>query len=80
MDLEKLNSIVYRIFFFGSFLLLAIAVLEFVLNRFGYTILLAIGEGYSAGRLLQLVALLLTFVLALLVRQVREELKKAKIH
>lgn len=79
MDLEKLNSIVYRIFLFGSFLLLAIAVLEFVLNRFGYTVLQAIG-GYTAGRLLQLAALLLTFVLALLVRQVREELKKAKIH
>ena len=78
MDLEKLNSIVYRILFFGSFLLLAVAVLEFVLNWFGYTVLQAIG--YTAGRVLHLAALLLTFVLALLLRQVREELKKAKIH
>lgn len=78
MDLEKLNSIGYRALFFGSFLLLAIAVVEFVLNWFGYTILQAVG--YTAGRLLQLAALLLTFVLALLLRQVREELKKAKTH
>jgi len=78
MDLEKVNSLGYRTLFFGSFLLLAVAVLEFVLNWFGYTVLQAIG--YTAGRLLQLAALLLTFVLALLLRQVRDELKKAKIH
>ena len=78
MDLEKLNSIVYRILFFGSFLLLAVAVLEFVLNWFGYTVLQAIG--YTAGRLLQLAALLLTFVLAILLRQVRDELKKTKLN
>jgi len=78
MDLEKLNSIGYRILFFGSFLLLAVAVLEFGLNWFGYTVLQAIG--YTAGRLLQLAAVLLTFVLALLLRQVRDELKKTKLH
>ena len=78
MDLEKLNSKVYRILFLGSFLLLAIAVLEFVLNLFGYTVLQALH--YTAGRVLHLAALLLTFVLAFLLRQVRDELKKAKLH
>ena len=78
MDLEKLNSLGYRTLFFGSFLLLAVVVLESVLNRFGYTVLQAMG--YAAGRMLQLAAVLLTFVLALLLRQVRDELKKAKIH
>ncbi len=77
MDLEKLNSIVCRIFFLGSFLLLAIAVLEFALNRFGYTVLHA--SNYTAHRLLELAVVLLIFVVALLLRQVREELKKAKI-
>ena len=78
MEFEKLNSIVCRIFFFGSFLLLAIASLERVVNLFGYTFLA--GLHYRPARLLDYAAVLLMFVLALLLRQVREDLKKAKIH
>ena len=78
MNLEKLNSTVSRIFFFGSFLLLAIAVLEFVVNLFGYTFLRV--SSYTPGRLLQFAAISLIFVIALLLRQVREELKKTKTH
>ena len=78
MEFEKLNSLVYRIFFFGSFLLVAIAGLERVVNQFGYTFLT--GLHYRPGRLLDYVTVLLLFVVALLMRQVRDELKKAKIH
>ncbi len=78
MNLQKLNSTVPRIFFFGSFLLLAIAILEKVVNIFGYTVLRA--TPYNPARLLELASVLLLFVLALLLRQVREELRKAKIH
>ena len=78
MDFEKLNSIVSRVLFVGSFLLLAIAVLEKVANVFGYTILW--GAPYTAARLLEVASVLLLFVLALLLRQVREELKKVKMH
>ena len=76
MDLQKLTSIASRIFFFGSFLLLAIAVLEKLANHFGYTILRV--TAYGPARLLELASVLLLFVLALLLRQVREELKKPK--
>lgn len=75
MNLEKMNSIVSRIFFFGSFLLLAIAVLEHAVNVFGYTILQA--TPYTAGRLLNFAGVSLMFVLALLLRQVREQVKKS---
>jgi preprotein translocase subunit SecY len=77
MDHEHLNSIACRIFFFGSFLLLAIAVLEWVVNRLGYTVLQAIP--YTPARLLELATVLLMFVLAMLLRQIREEVKKRKI-
>ena len=78
MDFEKLNSMVSRVLFGGSFLLFAIAVLEKLANAFGYTILWL--APYTAARLLEVASVLLLFVLALLLRQVREELKKVKIH
>ena len=77
MNLEQLNSIVCRIFFFGSFLLLGIAALEWVLNRLGYTVLQAIN--YTPARLLEFTTILLMFVLAILLRQIREEVKMRKI-
>ena len=72
MQVDKLNSIVARVFFFGAFALMVLAVMERVANVFGYTILRA----YTAGRLLEFAVVLLVFIIALLLRQVREELKK----
>jgi len=34
MSFEKLNSIVCRLFFFGAFIILGVAVLEKILNTF----------------------------------------------
>lgn len=63
-----------RLFFFTSFLLLAIAVVERFVNLFGFTML---GSGqYTPGRLLEFAGVMLLFVMALLLRQVREGLKK----
>lgn len=75
MGMDKLNSIVSRIFFFVAFFLLLIAILERVVLQFGYTILQAT---YTPGRLMELSAILLIFVVAMLLRQVREELKKGR--
>lgn len=77
MILEKLNSMLARTFFFGSFLLLTVAGLEKVANLFGYTFEEKLH--YTPGRLLEWAGILLLFVLALLLRQVRDEVKKLKI-
>ncbi len=73
MGFDKLNSIVNRLFFLGAFMLLGLALLERVVNEFGYTILRGF---YTAGRLLEFATILLVFVMAMLLRQVREELKR----
>ncbi|MEK7707158.1 MAG: hypothetical protein AAB380_04095 [Verrucomicrobiota bacterium] len=75
MDIAKLNSLVSRLFFAAALVLLAIAVLEKAANLMGHTIL---GGSYTPGRLFELSTLLVIFVIALLLRQIREELKKNK--
>ena len=73
MNYEAVGSIVSRVFFVGAFSLIVLAVAEQVANLFGYTLLRGT---YSAGRLMELAATLLIVVIALLLRQVREELRK----
>ena len=71
----KLNSIGSRLFFAAALVLFALAVLERVAQVMGLSILRG---SYTAGRMLEFSALLVTFVIALLLRQIREELKKGK--
>jgi hypothetical protein len=62
-------------FFFGvSFVLLAVAVVEKIANLFHASLL---GNEYSPGRLLEFAAIALLFVIALLLRGIREELRRA---
>jgi hypothetical protein len=75
MYLDKLSSIVYRIFFALVFVLIAIGLLERLVNMAGYTILRG---SYTPGRMFELAAIFSIFVIALLLRQVREQLKKSK--
>ena len=75
MNLDKLNSLVCRVFFAVAAILTAIAVLEKIINFAGYTILQGF---YTAARLLELAAIFSIFVMVLLLRQVREELKRNK--
>lgn len=75
MDIAKLNSLVSRLFFAAALVLLGVAALEKAANLAGYTI---IGGAYKAGRLFELSTLLVIFVIALLLRQIREELRKNK--
>jgi preprotein translocase subunit SecY len=74
MDIERLVSLVSRLFFFGSFVLFALAVVERIANAFGYTVL----QQYRGGRLLELAVVLLVFVIAAQLREVKEELKKSR--
>ncbi len=75
MSLEKLISLVSRLFFFGAFVLLALALIERIANASGYTIL---QQTFSGGRLLEFAVVLLVFVIAAQLREVKEELKKTK--
>jgi len=74
MNLGRLGVLAYRFFFLISLALLAVAGLERFVNFFGYTILR--GVGYVAGRMLEFASIMILFVVALLLRDVREELRK----
>lgn len=65
-----------RLAFFVAFLLLAIAAFEYVVNVFGFTILRTL---YTPGRLLEVAAVMVLFVVALLLRQIRDEVGRTKM-
>lgn len=72
MNLEKMVSVASRLFFLGAFVLLALAIIERIANAFGYTIL----RIYPGHRLLEVAAILLVFVIAMQLRELKEELKR----
>jgi hypothetical protein len=71
MSIEKVESVVSRVFFFGAFLALVLAVVERVANQLGYTIL----SSTKAVTLLEMAVVLLVFVIAIQLRAIREALK-----
>jgi hypothetical protein len=72
MMLEKWISAFSRIFFVLAFAVLAVAVIERIVNFAGYTI---VGRMYTGGRLLEFSGILLLFVIAIQVREVRETIR-----
>lgn len=73
MDLDKLFTLVYRVFFIGSFVLFVIAAFERFLKFLGYTLIKDVL--YSPERLLELAAITILFVMAILLRDVRNVLR-----
>lgn len=71
MTLDKLYSVISRLFFFGAFALLCAIVVEKIANFRGYTMLF----GYSGERVLDLAQALVIFVIAILLRQIRNALQ-----
>lgn len=71
MSLEKLISVVSRLFFLGAFVSLALVLIERVAYATGYTILRGKGT-----HLLEITAVLLIFVIAIQLREMREELRR----
>ena len=69
---EQTHSLVSRVFFLGAFVLLALSVLEGAARMMGYTIL---RHTFEPGRLLEYAVILLIFVVALLLRQIRDGVK-----
>jgi hypothetical protein len=75
MNFEFVYKYVTPTLFIIASAAIAVAFLERIAAFFGFTI---IGEMYSAGRLLELAATLLVFVIAVLLRQVRDELRTGR--
>jgi hypothetical protein len=70
MNLDKLIGAAGRPLFILALALLALAGAERVANVAGYTIT---RNSFTAGRLLEISALLATFVIAILLRQIRDD-------
>ena len=64
-----INQLFARLFFFLALGLLGVAIIEIFLNFLDYTILRG---AYTAGRLIELSAALLVFVITVLLRQIRD--------
>jgi hypothetical protein len=74
MSNEKLASFVCRLFFAGAFVLLGLAVLEKAANIFGYTLTWI---RIDPSRLIEFAIVLLVFVVTLLLREIRDAVRKA---
>jgi hypothetical protein len=72
MDINHLSSIASRILFAVAFALSGLGIVERAVNAFGYTVLRG---ALSGGRLLEIAAIVLIFVIALLLQQIREQLR-----
>lgn len=69
MNMQTIYQVFSRILFLIAFAALAIACIEYVVNLLGYTVL---REAYTPGRLVELAGALLLFVIAVLLRQIRD--------
>ncbi|MBI3849406.1 MAG: hypothetical protein HY298_03800 [Verrucomicrobia bacterium] len=74
MTLEKVISMASRLFFLGAFVLLGLAVIDRIAKAFGYKIIL-LGR-FPADRLLEIAVVLLVFVIAIQLREIKREFKK----
>ena len=73
MNMDAMNTLVSRVCFFGGFALLAYVILQELLTLAGFGILQV---AYTPGTLLTTAIGLFVIVIALLLRQIREELKQ----
>ena len=72
MNLEFIYKHFARTLFMMASVAIALAFLEWIGDFVGFSL---IGEMYTAGRLVELAAALLVFVVAVLLRQIRDELR-----
>ncbi len=72
MNLDFFYNHVARILFIIASVAIAVAFLEGIADFAGFSVT---ADRYTAGRLLELAAALLVFVVAVLLRQIRDELR-----
>jgi len=75
MNSNRVTAVLYRIFGVAALVLLALAAIESVVKEYKYTV---VQERYEPGRLVEFAALAAVFAIAMLLRQIREELRKRK--
>ena len=69
MNMTMIYRLFGRLFFFLALGILSVAIIEILVNFLDYTILRG---AYTAGRLIELSAALMVFVIAILLRQIRD--------
>ncbi len=69
MNMTMIYHLFARLFFFLALGMLSVAIIEFLVNFLDYTTLRGV---YTAGRLIELSAALLVFVITVLLRQIRD--------
>ena len=69
MNMTMIYHLFSRLFFFLALGILSVAIIEVLVNFLDYTILRG---AYTAGRLIELSAALMVFVIAVLLRQIRD--------
>ncbi len=72
--LNKFVGVANRALFVAAFALACLAVLEKLVNFFGFTLVLM--GGYTPSRMLELAAVALLFVIALLLREIKKALQR----
>jgi hypothetical protein len=72
MNLEKLESVVSRVFFCGAFLLFVLALVERLAHQFGYSV----QQVTRPVTLMEAAVVLLVFVIAIQLRAITEALKR----
>ncbi|KAA3633199.1 MAG: hypothetical protein DWP97_09615 [Calditrichaeota bacterium] len=70
---DKLSSLLSRLFFSVGLILLIIAIIDWCMRLFGYTFSWL---EYQPGRLFEFSAILMITVAVLILRQIRNQLKK----
>jgi hypothetical protein len=73
MKYDRVTSVLYRVFAVASLVLIDLAVLEALANAFSYSI---VGRAYRPGRLVEFAAMLAVMAIPLLLRQIRQELRR----
>jgi hypothetical protein len=68
---DKLSSVMSRVLFLAAVLLAGLAVGEKLLNAFGFTVL----RDYAPSRLVEFAAVAVLFVIALQLREIKEQQK-----
>ena len=71
--INTLISYLSRIFFIFALLIVLVAVWDRIIRIFGWTLS---WMTYQPGRLLEISAVLVIFIIAILLRQIRDELRK----
>lgn len=71
--LSQLTSLFLRFFFVVATILVALAGLDWVIGIFGWTL---DWLPYQPGRLFEFAAILIIFIIAILLRQIRDTLRK----